>query len=172
MNGNSSPSQRQINPLPVELQKSLEQLLMTLIGPIAPVVVNRTLEHVLDASEVIEQLATYVPELQRSRFREQASQIMQTRKPDVPVSSSATQGATIAPSMTQQLASMIDPAFIQRCELELAKSIGPIASVIVKRTLTQQPYLSQAQLVEVLATNLTANPKQMAAFRQGLLPSP
>ncbi len=172
MNRDSSPSQRQINPLPVELQKSLEQLLMTLIGPIAPVVVNRTLEQVLDASEVIEQLATYVPELQRSRFREQAGRIMQTRKPDAPVSSSATQGATIVPPMTQQPASMIDPAFIQRCELELAKSIGPIASVIVKRTLTQQPHLSQTQLVEVLATNLTANPKQMAAFRQDLLPSP
>ncbi len=170
MNWESSPNQPHIRSLPVELQQSLEQLLLSLIGPIAPMLVKRTLEQVLDASEMVEQLASYVPESQRSRFREQANRLMQTRKNEAPVSSSATQDITLVPPITSQ-SSAIDPAFVKQCEVELAKSIGPIASVIVKRTLTQQPHLSQAQLVEVLATNLTANPKQMAAFRQGLLSS-
>lgn len=170
MNWDSSSSQSSIKPLPVELQKSLEQLLASMIGPIAPVVVKRALEQVLDASEMIEQLASYVAEPQRARFREQASRIMQTRKNDTPISSS-TQGNTVVPSLPSHPPSAIDPAFIKQCELELAKAIGPISSLIVKRTLAQQPQLSQAQLIEALAKNLAANPQQMAAFRRGLLSS-
>lgn len=172
MNWGSPSSQPPIKPLPEELQKSLEQLLVSLIGPIGPVLVNRTLDQVLDASEVVEQLAAYVPESQKSRFREQATRIMQARKTDSPISTSnSTQGGTIVPPISSQTPSAIDPAFVKQCELELAKVIGPIASVLVKRALTQQPHLSQAQLIEVLAKNLAANPQQMAAFRRVLLPS-
>lgn len=173
----AAPSPPPANPLPVETQKSLEQLLISLIGPIGPVLVQRALEQVLDASELVEQLAAYVPEPQRARFREQANRIMQNRKLDGPISGSSTQGthspqdSTVVPSLPFQSPSALDPAFIKQCELELAKSIGPIAAVIVQRTLKEYPHLSEIQLIDLLAKHLATNPPQMAAFRRGLLSS-
>ncbi len=60
-----------------------------------------------------------------------------------------------------------DPGFIERCQQELAEYIGPIATIICKRTLAQNPNLSTAQFIEVLAQKIP-NSKQAQEFQQRL----
>src|SRR4028119_1713209 len=71
-------------------------------------------------------------------------------------------------STAPQVASQIDPSFTSRCKQELAELIGPIASIICQRTLSQNPGLSATEFVEALAKQIP-NPKQALAFKQRLL---
>jgi serine/threonine-protein kinase len=50
--------------------------------------------------------------------------------------------------------SSLNPAFIQRCQQELAYYIGPIASLVVEETLAQTPHVSPYQFVEFLAAEI------------------
>ena len=60
-----------------------------------------------------------------------------------------------------------DPSFIERCQQELAEYIGPIAAIICKRTLAQNPNFSTPQFIEALAQKIP-NPKQAQEFQQRL----
>ena len=71
-------------------------------------------------------------------------------------------------STAPQAASQLDPSFTSRCKQELAELIGPIASIICQRTLSQNPGLSATEFVEALAKQIP-NPKQALAFKQRLL---
>ncbi len=71
-------------------------------------------------------------------------------------------------STAPQAASQLDPSFTSRCKQELAELIGPIASIICQRTLSQNPGLSSTEFVEALAKQIP-NPKQALAFKQRLL---
>lgn len=55
----------------------------------------------------------------------------------------------------------LDPAFIKRCQQELAYQIGPISSLIVEEILAQTPYISPYEFVELLAREI---PETEAAF--------
>ncbi|MGB8701547.1 MAG: serine/threonine-protein kinase [Thermosynechococcaceae cyanobacterium] len=61
----------------------------------------------------------------------------------------------------------ISPDFMGRCQKELAEFIGPIASIICRRTLTQFPQISEAELVEALAQKIP-NRQDAQTFRQRL----
>ena len=61
----------------------------------------------------------------------------------------------------------IDPAFIDRCQQELAYCIGPIATLIVKEMLTYAPPQSSHQLVEALAKKIP-DLEEAQEFRQRL----
>ena len=62
----------------------------------------------------------------------------------------------------------LDPDFLKRCEQEFACYIGPMASWILKDTLTENSQLSPQQLIEALAAEIP-NPQQAEAFTQNLL---
>jgi serine/threonine protein kinase len=57
--------------------------------------------------------------------------------------------------------SSLNPAFIQRCQQELAFHIGPMASLIVEEILAETPHISPYQFVEFLAREI---PETTAAF--------
>jgi class 3 adenylate cyclase len=61
----------------------------------------------------------------------------------------------------------VTPKFVERCEQELARCIGPLARFIVQEALDKNPGLSPHQLVETLALHVT-NSQQAAEFRQRL----
>jgi serine/threonine-protein kinase len=64
-------------------------------------------------------------------------------------------------SQIQQPSSSIEPAFIKRCQQELAYHIGPMADLIVEETLAETPHLSPYEFVEILAREI---PEVQAAF--------
>lgn len=68
--------------------------------------------------------------------------------------------AQIQPSLTQD--------FINLCRRELAECIGPIATVICRRTLNQNPTISTLEFVEALAQKIP-NPDQAREFRQRVI---
>ncbi|MBW4634374.1 MAG: serine/threonine protein kinase [Iphinoe sp. HA4291-MV1] len=65
------------------------------------------------------------------------------------------------PQPAQPQQSSLNPAFIQRCQQELAYYIGPIASLVVEEILAQTPQVSPYQFVEFLAREI---PDASAAF--------
>lgn len=77
---------------------------------------------------------------------------------------------------TQEIASttqptpkpQLDPSFIARCQQELTELIGPIASIICQRTLSQNPAISQLEFIQALAQKIP-NSKQALEFKQRLL---
>ncbi len=154
-----------------DLKKSLEQLLASMIGPIAPVILKRSLEQCLSGQELLGKLVVHLPEQERSRFRDKAHELLQKfGDPFITSTQNQTLDATIPPTLTPAVTSDLDPAFIKWCEQELAKTIGPIAALMVKRTLTQHPEFSRLQLVEALVTHLP-NEALAETFRRTLLAS-
>ncbi len=70
-----------------------------------------------------------------------------------------------APSSQAQ--SSLNPAFIERCQQELAYHIGPMASLIVEETLAEHPNVAPYQFVELLAKEILDS-QDAFAFRQRL----
>jgi len=62
----------------------------------------------------------------------------------------------------------LDRDFIKRCQQELAQYIGPIASVICKRTLSQNPHLKKHEFIQAL-TQYIPQPQQASEFQRQLL---
>lgn len=60
--------------------------------------------------------------------------------------------------------------FILRCERELTKLIGPVASILVQTTLQTSPQLSPVELVMTLVDKIP-NPQAAFAFQQRLIDS-
>ncbi|MUG97059.1 protein kinase [Scytonema sp. UIC 10036] len=63
--------------------------------------------------------------------------------------------------------SSLNPAFLERCQQELAYRIGPMASLIVEETLAEHPNASPYQFVELLAKEIP-DAQEAFAFRQRL----
>jgi serine/threonine-protein kinase len=61
----------------------------------------------------------------------------------------------------------LSPAFIERCQRELAYYVGPMASLIVEETTAQDSPQSAQQLVEALAAEIP-DPQQAIQFKQSL----
>ncbi len=62
----------------------------------------------------------------------------------------------------------LDPEFLERCRQELALCIGPVASLIIKKTLEQYPQIVPQQMVEALAAKIP-NPQEAKEFKEHLL---
>jgi hypothetical protein len=136
---------------------------------------KRALREASDLLSLTNHLVELLPQQHQSQFRERATSLLSSlalttlSEPPGQTEALTLQPDTVTkppPSLTD-----VDPSFIKRCELELIKSIGPIATLIVQRTLAQHPALSRAQLVDNLAQHLM-QPEDVAAFRRSLLPSP
>lgn len=171
-----SPQSRAQNGLASEgfatdaFKQALEQLLTKEIGPIASVMVAQALKQTRSIQALVDQLVIHLPEDKRQSFQAAVSRLL-------PQSSSAAkqqpdvEEEPCVASPSTPTATAIDPAFAKRCEHELAKVIGPIAGLMVRRTLSQEPALSRTQLVESLATHVP-NATASEAFRRELLASP
>lgn len=148
-----------------EIGKSLERLLMEAIGPIAPVVLQQTLEQVESYQGLIEQLVNRLPDHLRKPFRQGAERLAQVEsdRPIVQPSQPVPQDTVVVPATTSAIA----PEFVRQCELELTKVIGPIAPLIVQRTLSQQKDLSPNQLMDTLVAHVP-DPEAGESFRRKL----
>ena len=89
-----------------------------------------------------------------SNSRNHAPTKMMKQQPPVPESS--------------QTSFQLEPGFIELCQRELAEFIGPMASIICKRTLSKNPKFSTIEFVEVLAKKIP-DQEQSLEFKKRLL---
>lgn len=151
-----------------EVEKALETLVVEEIGPIAHVIFQRALKQAVSPQDLIRRLADQLPESSRDRFQTRAQDLLKVQR-DTPEPQPPP--VVVREEQTQAAAGLLNAEFVKRCEVELTKAIGPIAPIIVQRTLAQQPELSRSQFIDLLATNLPSR-SSANAFRQGLLASP
>jgi hypothetical protein len=74
-------------------------------------------------------------------------------------------------SQTQQkneISTALDPIFLERCQREFARHVGPMAHFILKDTLAEHPRITPQQLVELLSTEIP-NSQQAKQFKEHLL---
>ena len=72
------------------------------------------------------------------------------------------------PSPKPETVSSLNPGFLNCCQQELARCIGPFARFLIEDTLAEQPQIAPQQLIEVLAAEIP-NPEQAKQFKDNLL---
>ncbi len=161
---NAPPSS--VLPLSPDLNRQFEQLLFTAIGPIARLMLKQAAAKSTTFSELMANLLPNLPELARAQFQQQASQLLEPLQEDDSAAFANLKNVITSPSIPPQSASdRIEPEFLQRCEQDLVKQIGPIAPRIIQSARSQQPKLSRSQLIDHLVEHLPTLQKQ-AEFRQ------
>ncbi|MEH2161804.1 MAG: TIR domain-containing protein [Nostoc sp.] len=68
---------------------------------------------------------------------------------------------------TTETFTAIDPTFLERCQRELARYIGPVARFIMEDTLAEHPRILPQQLIELLSTEIP-NPQNAKQFKENL----
>ncbi|HEY9645614.1 MAG TPA: serine/threonine-protein kinase [Chroococcidiopsis sp.] len=155
--------------LSAEAKYQLERLLLEAIGPVAPILLNTAIAQSVTLSDLVERLTSRIPAQGQSPFRQQASRIVQGSSSAANRAHTQPDYQTAAAPMTEAIAtSTLTPTFTKHCEQELAKAIGPIASMLVQRAIARQPQITSVQLIEALALHLR-DPKAVEKFRATLL---
>jgi hypothetical protein len=141
------------------------------VGPIAQFLLKDALsKHPQSSQQLVEILAARIPNAQQAaEFRQQMG-IASTMEQPQPISGAkgTPRSAGMAVAAPQPEVSIpLDPVFLEQCRQELAKSIGPIASHILKTTLNRHPQATPQQLVEILAASIP-NSRQAEEFKHTL----
>ncbi|QDL07587.1 serine/threonine protein kinase [Brasilonema octagenarum UFV-E1] len=112
---------------------------------------------VMGSSTVLDFPSTVIEQKSQPTFttRQPHYQYPQTTASSARSSYSQQQYPVIEPQpQPQPQQSSLNPAFIQRCQQELAYYIGPIASLVVEEILEQTPQISPYQFIEFLAREI------------------
>ncbi|MEI2578436.1 serine/threonine protein kinase [Scytonema sp. PRP1] len=72
-----------------------------------------------------------------------------------------------ATSFQAEKPSNINPEFLEYCQRELTTSVGPFASVLIKKTLEQTPQMTPSELVEKLAAAIP-DPQRAQEFKTNI----
>ncbi|MEH2383183.1 MAG: serine/threonine-protein kinase [Nostoc sp.] len=83
------------------------------------------------------------------------------KQPGETIFSSASSSASPQIGRIEQQQPSLKPAFIKRCQQELAYHIGPMANLIIEEILAQNPYISPDEFVELITKEI---PDFQAAF--------
>jgi serine/threonine protein kinase len=145
-----------------EARTQLQDMMMDLVGPIGSMILQQALERSSSLTELIANLSTHLPHNQLTEFKAKARTYLQ-RTTIQPATDLAT---TLEP---QELA--ISGAFVQQCQEVLIELVGPIARLLIQKVLRSNPNLSEAEMMEVLAAEIS-DPKKAAEFYRRLEPSP
>ena len=71
------------------------------------------------------------------------------------------------PQPKTETSTALDPIFLERCQRELARYIGPMARFILEDTLAEHPRIVPQQLVELLSNEIP-NPQNAKQFKEHL----
>lgn len=90
--------------------------------------------------------------------------------PSLPTSPASKAALTAASSVSRPTAPPpdLDIAFLERCQQELTRCIGPIANFVLENTLAQYPHATLIELVNALTLEIP-DPIQASAFQSNLM---
>ena len=151
-----------------------QQELARHLGPMAKYILEETLEQYPDISPVqlVEVLAAEIPQSEQAqKFKSSLKTKPDQLETRMPQSTSTDTGVSMASTKIQPEAAIppkLNPRFLDCCQQELARHLGPMAKYILEETLEQHPDISPAQLVEALAAKVL-NTQQAVDFRQSLI---
>ena len=174
----------QLKDLPSDRKKELERLLASEIGPIAKLLMHQVLDSATSVQDFLQRLGPHCPENQRTQFLARVGNLLKDLdvSPSQSTAKSSTGKNSTGKSQTyRQTATSnqitqagntapsagVDADFVKECERALAKEIGPIAAIMVQRTISKQPTISRLQLVESLMQHLP-NEAKRESFRKGI----
>jgi serine/threonine-protein kinase len=126
-------------------QDALLEILIEIVGPIAPTLLQQVSAQASSTEELLEKLEIFLSPKQQIEFKEKTASLLESAKSQA-----------------------IDPNFLERCEQYLSDFIGPIASVLIQEVLKSHPQIFPAELVSILALK-TPNLKKAADFSHRLL---
>jgi len=123
----------------VELLTEVERDLMTFIGPLAKIAVRRSSKTIYDVAALYESLASYIEHpADRASF---ISKGQQRARVDVRSIAGGAVPRGAQPQRPSTLAVAVTPDLLRRIEGDLTKYLGPIASIVVRKTLSKSTSL-------------------------------
>ncbi|MDX2273127.1 MAG: serine/threonine-protein kinase [Cyanobacteriota bacterium] len=148
-------------------QTQLENLLIKSIGPIAPVLLQQSLQEAPSPEYLIDELAANLPPHQQPMFRQQATSLFNqaqhpptTPPPSQPQTANYRSAPTQPKPPTQPKAPShpsspgVDEVFLQRCEREMVDLVGPMGSFVLKQVMARGNTLSRLQLIQALTQEI------------------
>lgn len=153
-----------------ELCKKLAEYL----GPMAKLTLQSAVESAKTPQDLVTSLLEWLPGDCHVSFRDFSTNLLSQGKgidtsarcPIQPTSS--TPSIRKEPQSIEIEPSVADPLFLEFCETELAKHLGPIAAIALQQVLSNQtPAKNRQAIVQQLATYIT-NPDDVADFQQAL----
>jgi serine/threonine-protein kinase len=158
--------------LPAAHLQSLNQLMREAVGPIAPLLLQQTLTQVRNLNDLPQQLSVHLPPEHQAAFQTKVLALLTApgapSGANVPDANAKPAAASAAAPSTHVQAEPLSPDFIDRCRMELAQSMGPIASYLVQQTLNQYPNISASEFAQLLAAHL-GTPEARQAFYQKMI---
>lgn len=142
-----------------EHHKRLENILLQLIGPVAPTLLVQVIASACTVEEFIDKLALHLTIHQQMELRKQT--IFLFEKPRV-------QPEVVSHNLPTPEPQDLSESFIGQCEENLAIVIGPIASFLVQKAMKSHPGISRSQLVNILAHEIS-DPQTALNFKMRLL---
>lgn len=137
----------------------LEKLLMELVGPIAPTLLEQFASPTSNPQMWVDNLLPHLPPQQQTQLKQRSSRLQET----------ASQPQTKSSIAIERQTPTIPESFVLQCEKALANYIGPIAAFLVQQVLKSRPQISKTELVEILQAEISDR-SQAATFRSSLIP--
>lgn len=134
------------------------QELICCMGPMASIILEETLDQFPDLTPVqfVEALIAEIPNPQRAEdFRKRIQIAIKPEK--VNYSEKAVNTRSV----------LLYPKFLEHCQQELSRCVGPIAMFVIEEILAQSPYLTPVELVEALAAEIP-DAKRVEEFRKSI----
>lgn len=160
-----------LTPWKHQVRPELESLLSQQIGPLARLLVRRTLGNTSDFEATRNALLSHIPS-ERGRGQFVAATAALKQRLEAMTLTSAVQAPqptaindAVEPSTTRSSPQGVDEAFRQNAEKQLTRCIGPIARVVVSRALKTVP--TRQALLESLAAHIS-DPIQRSDFLRHL----
>lgn len=146
------------NTLQSSFLEHCRQELIRCMGPMANIIIEETLAESsnLTAEQLVEALIAEIPNPQRAEDFRKRMQIS-TKPEKVNSSEKATNTRSV----------LLYPKFLEHCQQEMSRCVGPIAMFVIEEILAQSPYLTPVELVEALAAEIP-DAKRVEEFRKNI----
>ncbi|MBD2610094.1 serine/threonine protein kinase [Nostoc punctiforme FACHB-252] len=150
-----------------ENYKRLEKILLELVGPVAPRLLQQVTTSAANYEELISQLKVHLRGNQLVDFHNKTTFLFEkpTLIQELTVKS---EYSSISSNNSPNQEEAINDKFIEKCERELADLIGPIAKFLVQKALKSSGQISRTELVKILASKIPEAQKALQ-FEQRLL---
>ncbi|MFN6562543.1 MAG: protein kinase domain-containing protein [Nostoc sp. ChiSLP01] len=145
----------------------LEKILLELVGPVAPRLLQQVAGSAGNCEELISRLELHLRGNQQVDFHKKTRFLFEkpTLIQELTVKSDLSE---ISPNNLLNQEEIISDKFVEKCERELADLIGPIAKFLVQKTVKSSGQISRAELVKILASKIP-EAKKALQFEQRLL---
>jgi hypothetical protein len=136
-----------------------------------------------EVAEIVESDEFKLLEQQVSKFRNQSETAILLRRANAnksklePVRETNISGSpdrlevALKPQSESQNSAAVNPQFLEHCQQELARCIGPLAHCIIEDILAESPHLTPQQLVEALAAEIPDSRRSQDFVRSIKIPA-